>query len=314
MERPGEEAGALLEGHRASLWRLAYQLTASPAEAEDIVQETLARALERWPPTDPATLRAWLVRVATNLGVDALRRRRRAAYVGPWLPGPIQTDALEQFAGTPAASDDYAEPEARYALRESVSYAFLVALEALTPRQRSVLLLRDVLGYSARETAQALATSESNVRIAHHRARRALADYDEEHRRPSSDPSEATLRALSTFMSCLLSGDAAGLEKVIAESAVVITDGGGRYNASRLPLFGRERAIRFHLRIAARRGPYAVPEPCTVNGLPAVLVRFHDGKKGAAPAALLRCDVARDGRIAAIQWILVPEKIGRYTA
>jgi RNA polymerase sigma-70 factor (ECF subfamily) len=115
-------------------------------------------------------------------------------------------------------------------------------------------------------------------------------------------------------MSCRLSGDAVGLEKLITESAVVITDGGGRYNASRLPLFGRERAIRFHLRIAARRGPYAVPQPCTVNGLPAVLVRFHDGKKGSAPAALLRCDVARDGRIRAIHWILVPEKIERYTA
>jgi RNA polymerase sigma-70 factor (ECF subfamily) len=310
----GEEAGRLLDLHRAALGRLAYQLTGDPGEAEDVVQETFLRALERWPPVAAPKLRAWLVRVATNLGIDALRRRRRSPYVGPWLPVPVAADRLEELASTPAASDVYAEPEARYALRESVSYAFLTALEVLTPRQRSVLLLRDVLGYSGRETADALATSEESVRIAHHRARRAVADYDEHHHTSTSELSAATSLALGEFLACLRSGDAAGLEKLIAESAVVITDGGGEYNASRVPLRGRERAIRFHIRIAKRRGPYAVPEPCSVNGLPAALVRFHDGKKGAAPVGLLRCDVGTDGLIRAIHWILVPRKIERFTA
>src|SRR6185295_8372271 len=124
------------------------------------------------------------------------------------------------------------------------------------------------LGYSAREVADVLETTEANVRIAHLRARRALADYEARPRVPMTDLADATARVLGEFIACLRQGDAAGLEKLIAESARVVTDAGGEFNAERTPLRGRERAMNFHLRIARRRGASAVPQPCSLNGLP----------------------------------------------
>jgi RNA polymerase sigma-70 factor (ECF subfamily) len=305
----GDQAGGILDAYRPSLWRLAYQLTGSPGEAEDIVQETFLRAIERWPPADERSLGRWLIRVATNLGIDALRRRKRSPYIGPWLPIPADTDAIEEMAGAFPPSDPRAEPEARYGLRESVTYAFLTALEVLTPRQRSVLLLRDVLDYSARETADVLSISEANVRIAHHRARRSLVGYDGQRCIPDAELSEATLRALGELITCLRQDDAAGLERLIADSAVVVTDAGGEFNALRAEMTGRIKIINFHQRVARRRAAFAVPQPCTVNGMPALFIRFTDERPRAAPRALLRCELDSDGRIRAVQWILASKKL-----
>src|SRR5262245_39676602 len=134
-------SAADLAQHRPSLWRLCYRMTGSTADAEDLVQETFARALAR-PARDQARdLKPWLTQIALNLSRDHLRRRKRQAYAGPWLPAPLETEGL---AGE-------AHPEARYGELESVSSAFLLALEALTPTQRAVLILCDVLGYSVRE-------------------------------------------------------------------------------------------------------------------------------------------------------------------
>ena len=310
--RSALEAGPALDAHRATLWRLAYQLTGSSFEADDVVQETYVRALERWPPADEARLRAWLVKVATNVGIDHLRRRRRAPYVGPWLPVPIDDVTLARNAIDDAVADTTCEPEAEYALRESVSYAFVAALEALTPRQRAVVLLRDVLGYSAAETADVIGATEASVRVAHHRARQALSVYDQSRRLPVSELGEATQRALGEFLVCLRQGDEAGLEKLLADSVLVATDAGGEFNASRFVLRGRERALHFHLRIAKRRGEYAAPEPCRVNGLPAALVRFSDNRPRSAPVAVLRCELDGDGRIRAIYWVLHPRKIAAF--
>jgi RNA polymerase sigma-70 factor (ECF subfamily) len=158
---------AAFQEHRGLLWHLCYRMTGIAADADDLVQETFLRAIERPPPRTDMALRPWLVRVALNLARDLLRRRRRRReYTGPWLPSPIET-------GEPGAdaADDRVLPafepslpglgstEGRYDLVESVTFAFLLALEALTPQQRAVLLLRDVFDYSVRETAEALAVS-----------------------------------------------------------------------------------------------------------------------------------------------------------
>ena len=132
------------------------------------------RALTRPPADRDRAWRPWLVRVAVNLGRDLLRRRRRrGGYEGQWLPSPLET---EPPSHEPA--DETGNPAARYDMLESVSLAFLLALEALTPMQRAALLLRDVFDYSARETARALGISEANARTTHLRARRALAAYE----------------------------------------------------------------------------------------------------------------------------------------
>src|SRR6186997_2340685 len=125
LERARDEIGAALDAHRPTLWRLAYQLTGDPAHAEDVVQETFVRALERWPPAETEQLRSWLVRVATNLGIDVLRRRKRSPYIGPWLPVPIETDLLSESQSGSVHAGAPDQPDALYAMQESISYAFL---------------------------------------------------------------------------------------------------------------------------------------------------------------------------------------------
>ena len=136
------------------------------------------RALERPPARTDEPWRPWLVRVAMNLARDLLRRRRRSPYRGTWLPSPIETGADDAPPAYEIPAESGSPTEGRYELLESVSFAFLLALEALTPSQRAVLLLRDVFDYSVRETADALGMSEANVKVTHHRARRAMAAYD----------------------------------------------------------------------------------------------------------------------------------------
>src|SRR5262245_37766111 len=114
------------DAHRSFLWGLSYRLTGSAADADDIVQETFVRALARPPARTDAPWRPWLVRVALNLGRDLLRRRRRRRYEGPWLPSPVETDSAPP-SFEPAAEGT---PASRYDLLESLSFAFLLALEA----------------------------------------------------------------------------------------------------------------------------------------------------------------------------------------
>src|SRR5207249_6583174 len=124
---------ALYEQHRRFLWGLCYRMTGSAADAEDVVQDTFVRAIEHPPRRTEEPLRPWLVKVALNLARDLLRRRRRREYVGPWLPSPLETDWSSQGATADRERDppshEPATLEGRYDLLESVSFAFLVALE-----------------------------------------------------------------------------------------------------------------------------------------------------------------------------------------
>ena len=293
----------LFRAHHRTLWGLCYRLTGCAADADDIVQETFARALKRpAAPGDPSW-KPWLTRVATRLGIDVLRRRRRRGYVGSWLPSPIET-ADEP---TPAESTD--SPETQYARLESVSFAFLLALEALSPRQRAVLLLRDVFDYSARDVADVLEMSEANVRITHHRARRVLQAYDQSRCPPTAARQEQTMRVLAEFVRCLVQQDAAGVEAVLADGVRTVTDAGGEYTALATPLFGRARVATLHLRVAARRAPGARTELRLVNGMPAVVIQYATAQRRQAPRAVLRCELDGDGRIAQVHVVLASRKL-----
>jgi RNA polymerase sigma factor (sigma-70 family) len=142
MTLPRSTADSAFRSHERFLWGLCYRMTGSAADADDLVQDTFARAIAQPPPDTTSSLRPWLVRVAMNLARDHLRRRRRRAYDGPWLPAPV--DELPP-AHEPAATT------ARYDLMESVTIAFLLALEALSPPQRAVLILRDEVRRRAAE-------------------------------------------------------------------------------------------------------------------------------------------------------------------
>lgn len=198
--------------HERHLWGLCYRMTGLAADADDLVQETFLRILER-PPREPGKpLRPWLVRVAMNLARDQLRRRRRRGYAEPWLPGPVVTPAEDE----PPDGDAARSPEDRYGMRESLGLAFLLALEALTPRQRAVLLLREVFDYSVRKVAGVLGIGPSHVKVLHHRARRRMADYDRT-RRPPDRPSTAEIRsALAALLAAVARGDLAAVESLLA--------------------------------------------------------------------------------------------------
>jgi len=307
---PPDRAARLATVFRAEqrrVWALAYRLTGSAEDADDIVQDAFAR-LVAWPENAPIDdLGAWLRRVATHLGIDALRRRRRRSYRGPWLPAPVETagdDPLERWASPDP------DPAGRYGLAESVTFAFLLALEALGPRQRAVLLLRDVLGCSARETAGLIGASEGNVRVLHLRARKALEGYDRSRCIPTPELVARHRAALEQLLGCLLAQDAAALETLLAESARTVTDAAGEYTALASPMLGRARVARFYLAAARqRRGPYTHTELRLVNGLPAALVTLERPVRRQAPRTLLRCELDADGRIVLVHSILAPRKL-----
>lgn len=301
------DVAALFDAQRRRLWGLVYRLTGSAADADDVVQETFVRLIERRPRGEPGALAAWLTRVATNLGVDALRRRRRRRYPGPWLPEPIQACEADWLD---AAAHPAADPEARYDRLQSITYAFLLALEALGPRQRAALLLRDVAGYSASEAAAVLDTTAGNLRVLHLRARRALAAYDRAACVPGPELRARHRAVLRRLVDCLLAEDAGTLESLLAESVRTTTDAGGRYTALAAPLRGRVPVARLYLRAAAMRRPARpVYELRDVNGLPALVIQLADPQRRQAPRSVLCCELDDDGRIRELHAILAPGKL-----
>jgi RNA polymerase sigma-70 factor (ECF subfamily) len=295
--------------HERYLWGLCYRLTGSAAEADDLVQETFVRALQRPPARAEEPWRPWLVTVALNLGRDALRKRRRRGYEGPWLPSPVETegeDAVPSFEVEGSGGT-----EARYDLLESVSFAFLLALEALTPQQRGVLLLRDVLDYSVEETARALHLSEPSVKTTHHRARRALAPYEATRCRPGRQAAARAGEALRRFLTALASGDAAAVEALLAEDARALSDGGGTHHAARKPVVGRARVARLFVGLTRHQSPLLRWEIRTLNGLPSLCVEQRGAAPGFAPRFVLQCTVDAAGRIDAVYTVLAPDKLSR---
>jgi RNA polymerase sigma-70 factor (ECF subfamily) len=208
---PQVRLAATFRAQRERLRGLAYRLTGSAEDAEDVVQEAFVRLMTQAPESVPE-VGPWLARVATHLSIDALRRRRRRGYVGPWLPSPAPGAEGE---GVEALAAEGPSPEARYGLAESATFAFLIALEVLSPRQRAVLVLRDVLGRSARETAALVDASEGGVRALHLRARRARDAYDASRCIPTPELRRRHRDVLERFLGRLLAQDVAGVESLL---------------------------------------------------------------------------------------------------
>jgi RNA polymerase sigma-70 factor, ECF subfamily len=293
------------EANRSFLWGLGYRLTGNAADAEDIVQETFVRALEHPPRRTDQPWTPWLVRVAVNLGRDMLRRRRRRAYSGPWLPSPVDTDKLAAHPPAPV----HEGPAAHYDLLESVSFAFLLALEALSPTQRAVLLLRDVFDYSVAESAEALKMSEANVRQTHLRARRILAAYDHARRPPSRDVRDATRSALERFLRLVAQGDVAGVRALLAEDVRSTSDGGGEYHTARRAVVGADRVARFYVGLTQRAASAPAVHWRTLNGLPAVVLDFPATRPGWAPRVVLQVETNAVGHIRRIYSVLARSKV-----
>lgn len=310
MARAALEASFQKESR--ALFAMAYRITGMATEAEDVVQETFARALASPPPDLSSPLGPWLTRVAANLAKDALRRRKRRPYFGPWLPEPLEDGAPLRSPIAEDAPDPTPGPEARYSLAESASYAFLCALERLGPRERTVLVLRDVMGLDAEETAAALETSPGNVRVIHHRARTKLA-LDDDALRVSSETRRArTMSALGQLLAAIGSGEIEAITRLLADDCVLETDAAGEFHAVVVRVTGKERIAATQLGTAShlvvQRTRLAI-----LNDQPAVILDVLPERKRQAARSVLLLEVGPDDRIRAIRAVLATAKLAHVT-
>ncbi|MFZ2014760.1 MAG: RNA polymerase sigma-70 factor [Nocardioides sp.] len=237
--------------HRNLLFTVAYEMTGSAADAEDVLQETWLR----WAEVDHDEVRdarAYLVRITTRLSLNRLRtvKRQRETYVGPWLPEPLLT--------TPDVAEDVE-------LADAVSVAMLHVLETLTPSERAVFVLREVFDLPYDDIAAAVDKSTAAVRQIAHRARNQV-----EARQPRIEVSLRERQAVvDRFLAAVGTGDIQSLMDVLAPDVVLVTDGGGKKRAALRPILGRDKVMRFMSGVA---DPRAVAELRTVNGSPALCV------------------------------------------
>jgi RNA polymerase sigma-70 factor (TIGR02957 family) len=287
----------LLDDLRPAAFAIAYRMLGSVSEAEDVVQEALLRlyrALDAGERIESP--RAYVATIATRLAIDALRsaRARRETYVGEWLPEPLVTDPAD-------------DPAHQAEMADSLSLAFLVLLESLSPEQRAVLLLHDVFDYDYAEVARIVGKSEPNVRQLVVRARRHV-----EERRPRFETSAEQREELARrFFAAAAEGDLAGLETLLAHDVELTGDGGGKVPALARVLRGRDRVART-LRNWWRQGarmPGASMRRVEVNGQPGALLL--DGEERIV--SVMALEIAR-GRIQAVRSIVNPEKLAHLGA
>ncbi|HEY8558857.1 MAG TPA: sigma-70 family RNA polymerase sigma factor [Pyrinomonadaceae bacterium] len=298
------------------LWALGYRMTGSAADADDVCQETFIRLIQKPPRNTEDDLRPWLVRVAVNLSRDVLRRRRRQNYVGQWLPAPFETEnndadylaAMDyEMNGDEAAAQN---PSARYEMLESVSFAFLLALEVLTPTQRAVLLLRDVFDFNVAETAAALKMSEQNVKTTHHRARRAMRGYEEKRFVPKKTLVEKTGKVVGQLVNFLMNRDTEAAARLLAANVVSVSDGGGEFFAARVPVEGREKVAAF-LGNLFRRGAELPARQTAVelNGVFGALTVRENAPEGYAPKIATLFQMNDEGLIERIYFQMASRKL-----
>ncbi|HKH41049.1 MAG TPA: RNA polymerase sigma-70 factor [Solirubrobacterales bacterium] len=283
----------LLEDLRPRAFAIAYRMLGSVSEAEDVVQEALIRvhsAIESGEVI--SSPRAYVATVTTRLAIDELRsaRARRESYVGEWLPEPV----------TERPEDD---PARQAELADSLSLAFLVVLESLSPEQRASFLLHDVFDYDYGHVAEIVGTSEANARQLASRARRHVDEG-----RTRFDASEEQRNELAaSFFAAIENGDFEGLETLLAEDVELHGDGGGIAPAIRRPVYGRAKAAQMFRnwgRLTERIGGLQL-RPVRVNGQPGAEFMDPDGKL----INVMALDIA-DGQIQTIRSIVNPEKLG----
>lgn len=279
---PLQEAETL----RRSLWGVAYRMTGTVQDADDVVQDCFVRLLERPPADTSRPLRPWLIAVTLNLSRDRLRRRRRLAYLGPWLPAPV--------ADTRLADESLA-------LRETASWAFLCASEALTPTQRAVFLAREVLELTAAETAEALGNTPSAVDVALHRARKALGTL----------PAPPTLMddaVVAGFFALLQLGLPGAARRLLHPDAEAINDGAGKVNAARQPVRGAAKLLTFFRRLARSHGA-GTWSIVRANGLLTMVGTFPPHDRLRLPTVFTLVAEVREGRIVRFYSQLNEEKL-----
>ena len=283
---------AVFQEFRPLLFSIAYRMLGSVAEAEDIVQEAFLRYHRMVSDGSPVdSPRAFLSTVTTRLSIDHVRsaRVRRETYVGEWLPEPLLTDS---GAVDPARHAEDAD---------SLSMAFLLLLERLSPVERAVFLLRDVFAYEFAEIAEIVGRSEPNCRQLVVRARRHVAEG-----KPRFDASRAKRQELSNrFFAALGDGDMDDLVSLLAGDVLVYGDGGGNGPSWGRPIAGRDHVVRLLLGLGEQmRQVHLEIRQVEINGQPGALVLDPDGRL----TNVFSLEIA-DGAVQVIRSVINPDKL-----
>jgi RNA polymerase sigma-70 factor (ECF subfamily) len=283
-----DQSLSLFEEHRGLLFGIAYRMLGSVTDAQDMVQESYLR----WQQAGDEPIRsprAWLTTVVTRLCISHLQsaRVKREAYVGSWLPEPL----VDEQAGDPADASQ---------LADSLSLAFLVLLETLSPTERAVFILREGFDCEFSDIARIVEKSEANCRQILARARKRI-----DERRPRYDVARTDAEKLvASFVAAMRNGDVESLVASMSDDVVLVLDAGGKPGALLRPIHGAEPIARVMINVLRRIGPEpGEVRPATINGLPG-FVRFQDGQA----QGVLAFGIA-DGRIKALFSITNPDKL-----
>jgi RNA polymerase sigma-70 factor (ECF subfamily) len=284
-----DDGGAAFEAARPKLMAIAYRMLGSVVEAEDVIGDVA----ERWAATDREVVRvpeAWLVTATTRRALDVLRsaRLQRESYPGVWLPEPIATGD---------------GPDEEVERTETLTMGFLLLLERLTPLERAVFVLHDVLDYPYREIAEAVGRAEPACRQALHRARRHVAVPA---RQTRADRVHAAAVA-QRFLAAALGDDVDGFVAALAPDVVLTSDGGGLVHAAMRPVVGVERVSRFVANLVARASGDMFVVAHELNGAPGYVI--HAGGSWLAFVVEVRGD-----QVAAIRAVTSPPKLERLLA
>src|SRR5215469_13046281 len=282
------DQGEAFEHYRVLLFSIAYRITGSASDAEDLVQEAYLR-YQASESAEIVSLKAYLTTIISRLTLNYLQSARvvREQYMGIWLPEPILT------------SEDDGLPLADLEDRETLSLAFLRLLEALSPPERAVFLLHEVFDYPFREIGSMLEKSPANCRQIFHRARQALQD-----KRARFEPEPQRQRQLLfSFLSASQAGDMAALTSLLAQDVVSWSDGGGKVQTNLKPLYGKLAVARFWLSVTRK-----TPRPLTttlaeINGSSALLL-WDEGRLAGVLSLTLCAERSQE-----IYALLNPEKL-----
>jgi RNA polymerase sigma-70 factor (ECF subfamily) len=300
----GDALEVALVTERARLVGLAYRITGSRLDAEDVVQEAWERARR----VDTVTVdrpAAWLTTVVARLALDHLRaaQRRRETYVGPWLPEPVVTDrgaALGPSGDGAGAGDVERDPAQVAVLAESLTFGFLRLLEALTPVERVVLVLADVFGVPFPEIASSVDRSPAACRQIAARARSRVRDDGRRHQAP---PDAA--RVADELAAALAGGETDRVLSLLAPDVVLVSDGGAGTHAARRPVVGPDRVARLLLNLTRRGlGEGVRFERIQLNGAPGSIAL-----RGDTPVMATAVSVDGSGRVVGIYSVANPDKL-----
>jgi RNA polymerase sigma-70 factor, ECF subfamily len=287
---PPVAAGDWFEHERPRLVGLAYRMLGTVADAEDVVQD----AWLRWRTLRPGEVdrpEAWLTTVTTRIALDHLRaaRRRREAYVGPWLPEPLVAEA-----GPAEAAE----------LAESLRFGFLAILDQLQPVERAVFLLADVFAVPFADIAVTIGKSEVACRQIASRARKRVRPAGSSGHAPSDVAADRADRAVvDALMTAVAVGDVDSALRYLAPEVVCISDGGAERRAARRPVVGADRVVRFLVNLTRRHAGHLTARPASINGDVGSVVSI-DGTVDLVTAFELEGD-----QVVAIRMVRNPDKL-----